>query len=136
MTDPTVCTGCSAPIRWVLTVGGKRMPLDPDPHPDGNVIRVEHDGLIRARVLTGDELPAQEPAWRAHWVTCPASADFKRRKGATTPRCVECRQPLDPVLARLGDRWHPCCAPVAPPPDVRAIARQQGGAPKPQESLL
>lgn len=119
--DLDTCTACSARIRWVITIGDRRMPLDPQPHEDGNVVPVVVDGgQRRARVLTGAELPAQVPAYRSHFVTCPNAAEFRRRKIATTPRCHGCGQPLDPVLSRRYPnawtaRWHPTCAPTVVP---------------------
>lgn len=124
--DTETCTACGAPIRWVITIGDRRMPLDPEPHEDGNVVPVIVDGgLVRARVLTGVELPAQETAFRAHFVTCPRAGEFRRRKVATTPRCHGCGQPLDPVLSRRHPdawtaRWHPTCAPTVVPRPVPA----------------
>jgi hypothetical protein len=127
----TPCTGpnCTARVRWVLTLAGKRLPLDPKPHPDGTVIRVVlDDGSVRARVLDGDELPAQQTAWRAHWATCPDSQVFRARQAATTPRCAlqECRQPLDPWLVEQGERYHVLCKPMPAPDEVRAAARRRG----------
>ena len=107
------CSACLAPIRWVLTLGDKRMPLNLDPSPDGNVVPVEtEDGQIRARVLTGVELPAQRQAWVPHHRTCPHADDFRRRKRAAAVRCGVCREPMDPVLAAHGHTTHPGCAPV------------------------
>ena len=107
------CVGsnCRKPVRWVLTLGDKRMPIDPDPHPDGNVIRIRlEDGSIRARVLGGTELPAQGEAWMPHWRTCPDSPEFRTRKTRTGPKCKACDGPMDPELARA-ERWtmHPAC---------------------------
>lgn len=117
------CTGCGAPIRWVLTLGDKRMPIDPDPHPEGTIVRVDANGTVRAKVLTGTDLPAQDTAWRPHWATCPASGDYRRRQRATTPKCVDCRHPLDPVLAAAGQRRHPTCG--TPADDLRARVTDQ-----------
>lgn len=138
--DLPTCSGCGAPVRWVLTVGGRRMPLDPDPHPDGNVVRVTIDGgLVRAKVLTGAEMPAQDVAWRAHWTTCPASEGFRRRKTATTPRCVACRRPLDAGWAAAGHRYHVLCAPPGPGElraAVAAHATPPAAAPQEGPTLL
>jgi hypothetical protein len=105
------CTACGKPIRWVITTGGKRLPLDVDPVADGNVVPVVIEGQRRARVLTGTELPAQEQAWQSHHRSCPHAADFRRRKGATTSRCRSCRQPMDPWLTTHGWHYHVNCAP-------------------------
>lgn len=42
------CRGCHKLVRWTDTKGGKKMPLDPDPTPRGNVV-IGWD--YRARVL-------------------------------------------------------------------------------------
>jgi hypothetical protein len=89
------------------------MPLNPDPHPAGTVILTTVDGHTRARVLTGNELPAQETAWRPHWATCPKAPEYKaarQRRHSQGPLCAVCRQPMDPALARL-EHWatHPSC---------------------------
>lgn len=75
------CRSCSAPVVWTTTIAGKSIPLDPDPHPDGNVVP---DGT-RVRVLTDAEMPATTPAWRAHWTTCPHANQHRRRTHPTPP---------------------------------------------------
>ena len=109
--QPT-CTGCGAAVRWVLTVGGRRIPIDPRTSPTGNIVPVRSDdGTLRARVLTGDELPAQEPAWVPHWATCTRSAVFRRQQGQKAPKCLACGLVMDEWLVwqgrRLGDRSQP-----------------------------
>ena len=67
------CGSCHAPVRWVTTETGAAMPLDPDPHPDGNVTPIpgsdDGHGRMVARVHGHRTAPA--PAWRPHWATCP-----------------------------------------------------------------
>lgn len=116
----TQCTGpnCGADIVWTVTDAGKRMPLNPEPSPDGNVIlRTDDHGQIRAHVLTGSQLPAQVEAWVPHHRTCVDSADYRRRRRATTARCRVCRDPLDPWLPEHGYDSHIGCL---PPIDIRA----------------
>lgn len=112
---PTTCTGpnCGRAIAWAVTVEGRRMPLDPTPDADGNVIlQRQPDGSIRARVLAGDELPAQQTAWVPHHRTCPDAADFRRRQAALAPKCrAGCRYPMDPWLVAHGWHYHVKCAP-------------------------
>jgi hypothetical protein len=97
------CTLCHADIRWVITLGNRRWPLDVTPHEDGTVILVDVDGAVRARILNGPELPAQVEAYRQH--ECPKP----KRPG---PRCAVCVLPMDRELALL-EHWttHPCCDP-------------------------
>lgn len=125
------CNGssCTARIRRVYSVAGKRMPLDADPVPDAPVvIRRTAAGDIRAVILAGhDYRDATETTWQPHYLTCRNASESRRRRSIVVPRCHGCRHPLDRALAtRPGAtweaRWHPCCAPaialrpVAPEP--------------------
>jgi hypothetical protein len=136
-----LCNGssCTAQIRRAYTLAGKRMPLDPDPVPDANVvIRRDDTGDIRAHVLAGHDLrDDDEPTWLPHFATCPNSPEFRRRRAAATPRCHGCRGLLDAELVARGRtdpghawsaRWHPACAPaIAPrPPALTAGPEQEG----------
>lgn len=130
-TEPTrgVCDGphCGRPILWVMTVGGVRMPLDPDISPDGCVVPVTvpiagGGTARRARVLTGDDLPALHPCWVPHHRTCPDSETYRRRQAAGAPKCrAGCGIPMDPWLPANGWRYHVLCAPLS---DVRAHVEQ------------
>jgi len=95
------CPLCQAPVWWRMSVTGRRLRLDAAPDPSGNVIVIESDGRIRAQVLTGPEMPAQQEAWRQHACTTP------ERPG---PPCAVCRRPMNRRLAELL-RWttHPGC---------------------------
>jgi len=69
----TACGYCGAPVRWaVVEASGKRMPLDPDPRSDGNVVIVRHDRqqTPTVRVLRKGEAPPAL-AYRPHMATCP-----------------------------------------------------------------
>lgn len=77
--DPrSVCRSCGAAITWTVTSRGKRMPVDAEPHPDGN-IRIRHP-------LTGgppqaDVVPKGSEAslHRSHFATCPNAGQHRRR---------------------------------------------------------
>lgn len=90
----STCRSCNAPIRWVLTGDGKRMPLDLEPVETGNVEVVGEtrrhleDGGIEVtpvvRVLKkgeGETLPGLAPPERyvSHFATCPNAAQHRRR---------------------------------------------------------
>lgn len=133
----TACKGegCGAVIRWLFTESGRRMPLDVDPHPDGTVVLVEHEGKTLARVLTGAQLPAQETAWRPHWATCPASDAMRAKRARTAargPLCSGCGGPIPADLAEAeGWTHHPCCDPAERAAHKAAIAarrRRRAGA--------
>lgn len=105
----SACPHCGAPVRWVTTEAGATLGIDPDPHPDGNVVARTVDGQPRAHVLTGPELPAQERAWRRHAATCTARPQPTPR---TATRCTICQLPLDAQLHDVEPHtMHPTCDP-------------------------
>lgn len=68
------CRACGARIGWVRTAAnGKLMPLDPDPHPAGNVELYTLDtGQLVARVHGQPELLHPDgPRYMPHQATCP-----------------------------------------------------------------
>lgn len=69
------CKSCGAPIRWLTTLRGKQIPIDPEPVPNGNVV-IEGNG--RARVI-GNGAPADGPLYQSHFASCPSSAQHRRR---------------------------------------------------------
>jgi hypothetical protein len=72
------CKYCGAPLKWVETVDGGRMPLDPEPNSGGNVYML--DG--RARVLTTADKQEKLPPtrWMPHHATCPNKPKPRRRR--------------------------------------------------------
>lgn len=66
------CRSCKAVINWYKTVAGRNMPLDPEPHPDGNVFIdvVRNEASI---VPKGSRVPL----YRSHFVTCPDAGKFR-----------------------------------------------------------
>jgi hypothetical protein len=63
------CTSCGAPIEWVVTAKGSRMPLDLASSPDANIIL---DGLIARVVKPGEGVRT------SHFASCP-NADRHRK---------------------------------------------------------
>ncbi len=76
----SACRTCQADVVWAVTAAGKRMPVDAEPVPEGNVALVELDGgQVHATVLAeGEALLTDEPLYLSHFVTCP-DADTHRR---------------------------------------------------------
>jgi len=83
------CRSCKAPVLWVQTEAGKAMPLDPEPHADGNVemtgrvARSKLGGMVQVvRVvapqssLFGDEAPTR---YLPHFATCPQADEHRQR---------------------------------------------------------
>lgn len=74
-----VCRSCRAPIVWAETAGGKRMPVDAEPAPLGNIALTElDDGRVHASVVAeGAVLLTEQPLHLSHFATCP-NADQHR----------------------------------------------------------
>lgn len=75
------CRSCGAPIVWVVVrPGGRRMPVDAEPGPDGTVV-IDSDGTM-ARVLSGAALVGARvdgtPLYLSHFATCPQAGEWRR----------------------------------------------------------
>ena len=77
MSDLSTCRSCDAPILWVVTEKGKRMPLDPEPTEDLQLgafikLRVEPNGDKVVHFLKPDERsPSAKQRYSSHFQTCP-----------------------------------------------------------------
>lgn len=76
------CRSCGSPIRWAIAdASGKRMPLDPDAHTNGNiwVLRWEGGSPVVAVAASPDDVPSSEAMrYRSHFVTCPDGPSWRR----------------------------------------------------------
>lgn len=75
------CRSCPATIRWVITSSGRKMPLDPMPVDDGNVLITDEtlENLPVARVLLkNDTPPAGVVRYVSHFVTCPNAKEHRQ----------------------------------------------------------
>lgn len=73
------CKSCRRPIRWVVTRGnGRRMPVDWDPHEDGNVV-VDPDGRADVYRETPTAVAAGSTLHFSHFATCPNADQHRRR---------------------------------------------------------
>jgi hypothetical protein len=123
------CRSCGARIVWcVVRASGRRMPVNPKPEPDGNVVNVgsevgDRSTLVRVLAL-GEH--TDKVRYRSHFETCPAASEHRvdRRPGPGVPAsvfvCSKCSRPLSTIEARYEriDAW------------VRA--RGQGGSSTPR----
>lgn len=73
---------CRAPIVWAITGSGKRMPVDADPHPDGNVMLTGHGDSVVATVVNPNHPPlgGWGPLHHSHFTTCPAADRWRTKK--------------------------------------------------------
>lgn len=76
----SACKSCGQPIRWHATGSGQRMPLDPDPVPDGSIL-ILPNGIIR--VVPVEERAAMvAPLFKTHFQTCPSASVHRGPRGA------------------------------------------------------
>lgn len=107
------CRRCGQAVRWVETLAGKHLAVNPVPHRRGNVTLVPMGRSLVARVHGHAEIPLEREAYRPHVATCPR-APGRVVEAVKRPTCVVCGLPMDPVLYDLGERDHPTCAPEPP----------------------
>lgn len=79
------CRGCGAPMVWGRNIDtGKGVPLDPDPTPDGNLVRVDdatYGREIPVRfVRKNEQLAADAQRYVSHFSTCPDAASFRSKR--------------------------------------------------------
>ena len=82
------CRSCNATIVWCATTKGHRMPVDPVPVPDGNLI-VDGTGVVsvghgmqtldRVLVVSKTDVPLGDPPrYVSHFVTCPDARGWRK----------------------------------------------------------
>lgn len=80
---PAACRSCGASIIWAHTLTGKRMPVDAEPHQEGNLTVLDIDTEPKAMVVPGDIAAMNRangaPLWRSHFVTCPQATQHRRK---------------------------------------------------------
>lgn len=78
----STCNGrdCDAAIIFAPTAGGKVMPLDAEPNPDGNVeCAVKGDQVsVIAVHPAGQDFLSTGTRYMPHWATCVNTKDFKK----------------------------------------------------------
>jgi len=75
----TTCGSCPAPIIWARTPAGKRMPVDAEPTPDGNVTLVPPlESYDSPLAVVSSERDPSSTRYTSHFATCP-NADSHRR---------------------------------------------------------
>jgi hypothetical protein len=78
------CRSCRRPILWARTPAGRRIPIDPIPVAEGNIVLVDthpatgHD-RYQARILTaGEQPPPGTLRYVSHFATCPDASTHRR----------------------------------------------------------
>jgi hypothetical protein len=82
----STCGSCGARIRWATTVNGRRMPVDDDPVPDGNLVLSDPAPGAYAPAVSQYVEPDQPtlfgdhdaPRFVSHFATCPDANKHRR----------------------------------------------------------
>jgi hypothetical protein len=86
MRASALCKSCNEPVRWAIhATTGRRMPLDPEATPDGNIAVVGWDDttggmptpIVKVNAPEGE--PVTEYRYVSHFATCPDAAAHRRR---------------------------------------------------------
>lgn len=78
------CTSCGGRIVWAVTVQGKRIPLDADPHPFGTFGLVDNKAIPLTDAMREGAFAGERYA--THFITCPnAKTHRKTRAGRKKP---------------------------------------------------
>lgn len=77
--DGDRCRSCQAPIRWAVTEAGKRIPVDVEPTPDGNMLLSLDDPPVAAVVRPGElQLVDDGQRFVSHFATCEFADQHRR----------------------------------------------------------
>lgn len=89
------CTWCGSPVASALTPTIPRLPVDPLPHPDGQLLATTGaPGVLALRwPHRGEVVPEHVTRWREHRLACQASPVVQQR-GRRRRYCPACRYPL------------------------------------------
>ena len=73
------CRSCRRPILWAETEKGRRIPIDPQPVTDGNIVLHERHlhqaqlAIVRLSIPTGTDI-----RYKSHFATCPQASKFRK----------------------------------------------------------
>lgn len=81
----SLCKACGAKIRWIRTVAGKNMPVEPDledidSFDEGDSLVTEGGITYRKGTDFAERHPDVMMAYIPHWAVCPKGDDFRRQK--------------------------------------------------------
>lgn len=74
------CRWCKKPIKWADTETRRKMPLDRDPNPAGNVQLVNGVATILAGLLLDEARESNTVLHMPHFATCPSPFNPANRK--------------------------------------------------------
>ena len=76
------CRSCGAPMFFARTPKGKMIPLDRDPHPDGNIQFTEKGVVFLSREAVQAGRLLHSTRYLSHFATCPNSKQHRKERVA------------------------------------------------------
>lgn len=70
------CRSCGARLIWAVTASGRTMPVDYEPHEEGNLRLKIANGLTYVEVVAQH---ARGQLHRPHFATCPDADSWRKR---------------------------------------------------------
>lgn len=83
------CRLCDAPILWVTTQTGKKMPVDSVPVQNGTLVLTGGGDKLFSHHATPEERDKGVPLYLSHFASCP-NADAFRNSGTPLVECPKC----------------------------------------------
>lgn len=74
------CKSCGAQIIWATTVAGKKMPLDAEPHEDGNVVLMPAGAMVLPKETFELGKGICSKRYRSHFATCNNASKHRKAK--------------------------------------------------------
>lgn len=85
----TKCKYCRAEILWAISEKGHRIPLDPSPADNGNIMLDFQPGGVPIATVLGQPEKATGPLWIAHFATCKKLKRNKKKAKEPGPQVVQ-----------------------------------------------
>lgn len=104
------CKSCNAEVIWAHLPNDKRMPVDAQPVPTGNLVLVRRGGRVHARGHNPEKDGVDCPRRVSHFATCPQAAAWRKPVpnhscGTPMQRCEGCGEYVCPAP---GHAAHAC----------------------------
>jgi hypothetical protein len=74
------CSSCAADIVWCITRNDKRMPVDAEPNPKGNIVLTERDSAAPSASYVGSFEQTDAPRYFSHFMTCEFAETHRRKR--------------------------------------------------------
>lgn len=83
MTGLRLCGSCKAEVVWIRTTFGNRMPIDPKPDVNGNMVKVARGKYrILSNAAAEKERELGTTLWMSHFHSCPNAEHHRQRRNS------------------------------------------------------